>query len=166
MHSRICKIGQTCYRPPIPHPHLWTMGCKYFVANYPCYNRIPLLPTQLCGAQWQRTGFEGAISGGQLMAAIMWLLHHIAWVAVSPSHTTKTAGTQPSRRKSISYNQGILPKGPYLPCVSMAGRALLAGHHRLDNMIQCIPQYHGQCSPKIVTIDTPYLPNMELRSWT
>ena len=25
---------------------------------------------------------------------------------------------------------GILPKGPYLPCVSMAGRALLAGYHR------------------------------------
>ena len=27
--------------------------------------------------------------------------------------------------------EGILPKGPYLPCVSMAGRALLAGYHRL-----------------------------------
>ena len=26
--------------------------------------------------------------------------------------------------------KGILPKGPYLPCVSMAGRALLAGYHR------------------------------------
>ena len=28
------------------------------------------------------------------------------------------------------YLEGILPKGPYLPCVSMAGRALLAGYHR------------------------------------
>ena len=26
------------------------------------------------------------------------------------------------------YLEGILPKGPYLPCVSMAGRALLAGY--------------------------------------
>ena len=26
--------------------------------------------------------------------------------------------------------EGILPKGPYLPWVSMAGRALLAGYHR------------------------------------
>ena len=26
--------------------------------------------------------------------------------------------------------EGILPKGPYLLCVSMAGRALLAGYHR------------------------------------
>ena len=25
--------------------------------------------------------------------------------------------------------EGILPTGPYLPCVSMAGRALLAGYH-------------------------------------
>ena len=28
------------------------------------------------------------------------------------------------------YIEGILPKGPYLPCESMAGRALLAGYHR------------------------------------
>ena len=26
--------------------------------------------------------------------------------------------------------EGILPKGPYLPCVSMAGRAILAGYPR------------------------------------
>ena len=29
-----------------------------------------------------------------------------------------------------SHIEGILPKGPYLPCVSMAGRALLAGYPR------------------------------------
>ena len=28
------------------------------------------------------------------------------------------------------YIEGILPKGPYLPCVSMAGRVILAGYHR------------------------------------
>ena len=28
------------------------------------------------------------------------------------------------------YIKGILPKGPYLLCVSMAGRALFAGYHR------------------------------------
>ena len=41
---------------------------------------------------------------------------------------------QPQIYQSISilclYIEGILPKGPYLPCVSMAGRALLAGYHR------------------------------------
>ena len=35
---------------------------------------------------------------------------------------------------SISYTEGILPKGPYLPCVSMAGMAFLAGYHPyIDN---------------------------------
>ena len=29
--------------------------------------------------------------------------------------------------------EGILPKGPYLPCVSMAGRALLAGYPQYTN---------------------------------
>ena len=33
-----------------------------------------------------------------------------------------------SSRLSEAYIEGILPKGPYLPCVSMAGRALLAGY--------------------------------------
>ena len=33
-------------------------------------------------------------------------------------------------RKSCGDIKGILPKGPYLPCVSMAGRALLAGYPR------------------------------------
>ena len=31
---------------------------------------------------------------------------------------------------SMLYMEGILPKRPYLPCVSMAGRALLAVYHR------------------------------------
>ena len=31
---------------------------------------------------------------------------------------------------SPPYIEGILSKRPYLPCVSMAGRALLAGYHR------------------------------------
>ena len=40
------------------------------------------------------------------------------------------------------YIEGILPKGPYLPCVSMAGRALLAGYHRYkyicrSNFVTC-----------------------------
>ena len=30
--------------------------------------------------------------------------------------------------------KGILQKGPYLPCISMAGRALLAGYHRCINI--------------------------------
>ena len=32
-----------------------------------------------------------------------------------------------------TYIEGILPKGPYLPCVSMVGRALLVGYHRYGN---------------------------------
>ena len=35
--------------------------------------------------------------------------------------------------------EGILPKEPYLPCISMAGRALLAGYHRDD----CLNSAHN-----------------------
>ena len=52
--------------------------------------------------------------------------------------------------KPLPEFEGILPKGPYQPCVSMAGRALLAGYHWLlimtkftDQYIVCVnwPQY-------------------------
>ena len=36
----------------------------------------------------------------------------------------------------LSYMEGILPKGPYLPCISMAGRALLAVYHRYIKLLQ------------------------------
>ena len=46
-------------------------------------------------------------------------------------HTFGTVADSSSRLR-LGWRQhhikGILPKGPYLPCVSMAGRALLAGY--------------------------------------
>ena len=42
---------------------------------------------------------------------------------------------------STPYTKGILPKGPYLPCVSMAGRALLAGYPRHSH--SAIPGKYG-----------------------
>ena len=44
--------------------------------------------------------------------------------------------------------EGILPKGPYLPCVSMAGRALLAGYHRIllgERQGRVYPAYSIPC---------------------
>ena len=44
---------------------------------------------------------------------VKWLFHKTSWIMLGKYHW---------------YVEGILPKGPYLPCVSMAGRALLAGY--------------------------------------
>ena len=52
---------------------------------------------------------------------MMWLLGVQSLIYVLP---------QSQRWCTHWYFEGILPKGPYLPCVSMAGRALLAGYHR------------------------------------
>ena len=49
------------------------------------------------------------------------------------------------------YIEGFLPKGPYLPCVSMAGMAYLAGYHRYwyncrSNFVTCsllVTRYSG-----------------------
>ena len=42
-----------------------------------------------------------------------------------------------SLQKKQIYIDGFLPKEPYLPCVSMSGRALLAGFHRICDV--CFP---------------------------
>ena len=36
---------------------------------------------------------------------------------------------------TFPYMEDILPKGPYLPCLSMADRALLAEYHRYDTRL-------------------------------
>ena len=50
-----------------------------------------------------------------------------------------------------SHIEGILPKGPYLPCISMAGRALLAGYHQYLVWSWCqfpeIEQKWQMCTP-------------------
>ena len=49
------------------------------------------------------------------------------------------------------YYDGILPKGPYLPCVSMAGRALLAGYHRIyDSMLSTHNSNSYHCDSALV----------------
>ena len=46
----------------------------------------------------------------------------------------------PTRILWRQYIVGILPKGPYLPCVNMTGRAPLAGYHRYNICSSCISQ--------------------------
>ena len=42
-------------------------------------------------------------------------------------------------RPSQEHIEGIMPKGPYLPCVSMAGRALFAGCPRhVPDVMSCV----------------------------
>ena len=43
----------------------------------------------------------------------------------------------PAMNHLVSFIEGILQKGSYLPCVSMAGRALLAGYPRHMYMWLC-----------------------------
>ena len=61
------------------------------------------------------------------------------------------------------YLEGILPKGPYLPCVSMAGMALLAGYPRsVDVIISHCPACFWPkglqlwCGVCIAHVNTPY----------
>ena len=45
--------------------------------------------------------------------------------------------------KTRTHFDGILPKGPYPPCLRMADRALLAGYHRLKNIVWHYPESDG-----------------------
>ena len=62
-----------------------------------------------------------------------WLLNLVSMVLfISVSYTwnwLRNGVIWPLSVSSWPHIEGILRKGPYLPCVSMAGRALLAGYH-------------------------------------
>ena len=61
-------------------------------------------------------------------------MRHPSWTAtfVLPITFYLSSNQFESLHKQMAVWQieGILPKGPYLPCVSMEDRALLAGYHR------------------------------------
>ena len=56
-----------------------------------------------------------------------------------------------------THIEGILPKGPYLPCVNMAGRALLAGYPRHDVRFTCIYQFSKSDHNQLNTTGNTYV---------
>ena len=70
--------------------------------------------------------------GGHLQRcnrALLWLMA-VEKDCQVPALSTWRVPSVHGIRDFYIHIEGILPKGPYLPCVSMAGRALLAGYHR------------------------------------
>ena len=84
---------------------------------------------------------------------LLWFIHKPCFFtfggsfsAHSPLYASPNAGQRTLLMLHISSQRGLHktnnfsyrwypPKGPYLPCVSMAGRALLAGYHRYGDEI-------------------------------
>ena len=64
--------------------------------------------------------------------------------------------------------KGILPKGPYLPCVSMAGRVLLAGYHRSMGEIFLYQHHtkHNKMQTICINFDTNPRHNFTASSFT
>ena len=90
--------------------------------------------------QWKRMGLSGcpcsppAIPLTEEVDGKPWFF----WCCLSPvvpagilkvTRVIWQLGSSCNVHLSYQHIEGILPKGPYLPCVSMAGRALLAGYH-------------------------------------
>ena len=81
-------------------------------------------------AWYSNSNFYGFFPAGSIENKLV-LVQVIVW---------RQAGDKPLSEPMVMYLwpsntieqfEGILPKGPYLPCVSMAGRALLAGYPRI-----------------------------------
>ena len=58
------------------------------------------------------------------ISVILFISNHTAYI------NTLLRMSDVLRNVFITHIEGILPKAPYLPFVSMAGRALLSGYHR------------------------------------
>ena len=66
--------------------------------------------------------FWGEVSGHWRIITYHWKLQVLLFPNINIVYLLCT--------RHIICIEGILPKGPYLPCVSMADRALLVGYHR------------------------------------
>ena len=83
-------------------------------------DRITLIPYLLL---WDFARLGGKTSYGFVKRCSGYI-----WISFSVTALTRRGVS--TRTNSDSHIEGILPKGPYLPCVSMAGRVLSAGYHR------------------------------------
>ena len=75
---------------------------------------------------------------------------------ITPQGLTYPIAWQPGRREYILYIDGILQKGPYLPCVSMAGRGPF-WQDTIDMQIRKMHNFESQTS-KIFWIYRALLP--------
>ena len=64
------------------------------------------------------------VPGGYIWCAI---IHHLFKLEKANDYLVILEATLLG---NVWHIEGILPKGPYLPCVNMAAMALLAGYHR------------------------------------
>ena len=88
--------------------------------------QIMISNEQIIWPHWQSFGFD---------PAVLLVIHKQYYVTVPMDIAVVTQYCQQLSNQCFikAYIEGILPKGPYLPCVSMAGRALLAGYPRHVN---------------------------------
>ena len=89
--------------------------------------------TLLCGLKWTGTAATN-VTRTEMTCGTAWGLwdSFISILLVSLRSIYRWRMLLPVNTWEYQHSEieGILPKGPYLPCISMASRALLAGYHR------------------------------------
>ena len=113
---------------------LRSLGCEnllpcaaWLVQNWSHRRHLVVSSKVLCqmgwALGWSRSGEhdQGTLGRTQQEATGSWsaIQNQVLYTGISFQNSS-----------DIAYIEGNLPKGPHLPCVSMADRALLAGYHR------------------------------------
>ena len=104
------------------------------------------LPTHICVSRPQWVNFQCFLSFLKNQHTKQFITVSPVWLIWHQGNEWKVANlcieyTQTTRLKwfpsgwTYGGGGGILPKGPYLPCISMAGRALLAGYPQITVLI-------------------------------
>ena len=93
------------------------------------------VPLTYCNVTW---GFAPRNASLIFREGIQQTWHR--WIALQMAHISELVSTCTCMGWHQRHIEGILPKVPYLPCVSMAGRALLAGYHRYIHVIPLVPK--------------------------
>ena len=93
------------------------------------------VPLTFCNVTW---GFAPRNASLIFREGIQQTWHR--WIALQMAHISELVSTCTCMGWHQRHIEGILPKVPYLPCVSMAGRALLAGYPRYIHVIPLVPK--------------------------
>ena len=73
-----------------------------------------------------------SVDASLIIATRLFVQQFIQGINKACKHQSSVLRGEPPGTRGFPHNDGILPKGPYPPCLRMADRALLAGYPRFQ----------------------------------
>ena len=117
-------------------PLIWLYNTLTYFSQDKITGRSPLM-TAPAFPEWRNFKVNSSVI--DIVLLVLWIAHQHLWWATWETLIHINVTLTSSGTTIASHIEGMLPKGPYPPCLRMADRALLAGYPRYASRRRNLP---------------------------